>query len=145
MPQRLVLHALKARKCLSLLLHNQTCTTKTEKHSFLPTHLQHTPGLTYAPLCSSVPWKGVARGEPGLRNSDGLPLASSHITALAPQILKKHAFLQVSLTTPSQSDVSPLFSKRARWDECRGGRRARDSEPPSIAKGFPALSQSPDS
>ena len=145
MPQRLVLHALKARKCLSLLLHNQTCTTKTEKHSFLPTHLQHTPGLTYAPLCSSVPWKGVARGKPGLRNSDGFPLASSHITALAPQMPKKHAFLQVSLTTPSQSDVSPLFSKRARWEECRGGRRARDSEPPSFAKGFPALSQSPDS
>ena len=69
----------------------------------------------------------------------------SHITALAPQMPKKHAFLQVSLTTPSQSDVSPLFSKRARWEECRGGRRARDSEPPSFAKGFPALSQSPDS
>ena len=100
--------------------------------------------LTYAPLYFSVPWKGVARGKPGLRNSDGFPLASSHITALAPQILKKHAFLQVSLTTPSQSDVSPLFSKRARWEECRGGRRARDSEPPSFAK-VSALSQSPDS
>lgn len=31
--------------------------------------------LTYAPLYLSVPWKGVARGKPGLRNSDGFPLA----------------------------------------------------------------------
>ena len=42
-------------------------------------------GLTYAPLYLSVPWKGVARGKPGLRNSDGFPLLCLKITLLLVQ------------------------------------------------------------